>query len=193
VFWSFYDSKLKTLVAPDGSPLPGQEGTPLSPAFLASLKRAYEIRNAFDWKDEGPTLAFGLRPNIPRRIEGPSSVSLRRLFFDLGGDHATYLMGAEGETKDLVWPGASPSDGAAIRAEVGAGPQPEGPTGAGPWGLFRLLDGHLQPAQGSTVGASWIIAAGGAKFEVVYQIVPKSANHPFQPDFLRFDLPGSLQ
>ncbi len=191
VFWSFYETKLKTIVAPDGSPLPGQEGSPLSGDFSACLRKAFQIRNAFEWKDAGPTVRFALKPSIPRRIEGPN-VSLRRVFFDLGGDHAVYLMGSEGQAKDLEWPGPSPADGAAVRAEVGSGPQPAGLVGNGTWGLFRLLDGHYESV-GGAVGASWVLSAGAAKFQVVYELVPASADHPFHPDFLRFSLPAAVQ
>jgi type VI secretion system protein ImpL len=191
VFWSFYEAKLKSIAAPDGSPLPGQEGTALSGDFVASLRKAYQIRNAFEWKDTGPTVRFALRPSIPRKLEGPN-VSLRRVFFDLGGDHAVYLMGSEGQPKDLEWPGPSPSEGAAIRAEAGSGPQPAGLVGGGPWGLFRLLDGHYE-SEGGTVRVSWVLTAGATKFQLVYELAPVSADHPFHPEFLRFSLPAAIQ
>jgi type VI protein secretion system component VasK len=134
-------------------------------------------------------LRFQVKPIIPERVDGPE-VHLHMLFLDLGGARATYQNGA-GQAMDMVWPGESAQDGAALRAQVGNGPQPEALVGPGPWGLFRLLDGHLDESGGSP-RATWTITSGTTHYRVVYDILPVSSEHPFHADFLRFTLPDRL-
>jgi type VI secretion system protein ImpL len=184
-FWSFYQSHLQKYLSETGEPK-GEEGTNcFSPEFVACLRQAYEIREAFFMGGtQEPSLRFQIKAYQPLQS---GSVLIYGTSFDLGGVPKEYKMGVQ-RFEEVRWPGPQPDQGAWVRVLTGSGAaQAQAIGGNGAFGLFRLLD------QGTPSGDEfrWISAVGGANVTIIYQIQPGSARHPFVRGFLRFSLPQS--
>jgi type VI secretion system protein ImpL len=191
-FWSFYDQELSQYLFEDGTARsPELDEAPFSSELTQCLQRAHEIREAFFAADpSAASVRFSVRTSPPR-IEG-AHVNVRWVSFDVGGEFATYSMGAQ-QWQPMTWPGKDPAAGAALRAHVSGGPPVKGLEQRGPWGLFRLLDqSQFGQVDRSTPTGTWRLSAGESRLIVVYEFQPTSARHPFQPGFLRFRLPESL-
>ena len=74
-------------------------------------------------------------------------------------------------------------------------PQPipvEPRVGAGPWGLFRLLDQAAEVTdEGSQATVTWLMPAGPSVLHVSWTMRGPSAHHPFKRGFLRVTPPGT--
>jgi type VI protein secretion system component VasK len=189
-FWSFYESELSPFVMEDGTPRNPEAPLPFSSEFLACLRQAYEIRQAFDWsKGQVPGLNFSVKGIVPR-VEGGAVI--RRVSLDVGGAPVDYTMGVP-QWQAVVWPGTDMNAGAEVRAAASQPPQPESRTSPGPWGLFHLLDqAQLSQIESPTPQVSWTLTAGPSRITVIWDVQPASARHPFRPGFLRFTPPPAL-
>ncbi len=188
-FWAFYDAELKDFVLEDGTPRNPDNPVPFSPDFIAHLRKAYEIREAFfPGGSSAPSLKFSVR-GLPPRAEG---MTPRMVSFDVGGRYASYLMGVQ-QWMDLEWPGSDPNAGAAVRAQAAGGAQPEGIGSADIWGLFRVLDrAQFSQIESATPQLAWTLQAPGGRITVIYEVQPASSHHPFRPGFMRFSPPAAL-
>lgn len=199
-FWTFYQQNLAPFLNEDGSPK-GPD-VPVSPAMVAFLKQAYEIRQAFFSAGDAPALAFTVS-TTPPRIDGPP-LNVRWVSFDCGGSRVTYTMGPPHE-ESLQWPGSDPTAGAGIR--LNAAPADDGKkkkknapdavpaesrTGEGLWGLFRLIDQAANVTdEGGQASVTWNLNAGASKLAVTWDMKGPSAHHPFKRGFLRVTPPAA--
>src|SRR5262249_54420326 len=184
-FWAFYDAELKDYILEDGTPRNPENPVPFSADFLDCLRKAYDIREGFfPGGASTPSLKFSVR-GLPPKVEG---MTPRMVSFDVGGRYATYQMGVQ-QWIELAWPGSDPNAGAAVRAQAAGGAQPEGITSADIWGLFRVLDrGQFSQIESATPQVSWNLQTAGSKIQVIYEVQPASAHHPFKPGAMRLTL-----
>jgi type VI secretion system protein ImpL len=184
-FWSFYDANLKSLLLEDGQ----QAGAIRPPQDLADcVRHAHEIREAFFAANPTqPSVSLAVRTTTAD-VEGPQ-VFVRKIHLDVGGGFLTYTNGVR-QWDNLQWPGADPAVGAVLRAELSFGVTAESKAFPGPWGFFHLLDQATWSGTGDAPKVVWRLNAGQSRIVVEYELQPKTASHPFRPDFMRFTVPS---
>lgn len=201
--WTFHQQNLAAFLNEDGSPK-GSEKPPVSAELMAFYRDAYRLRQAFFTAGPSPALGFTLRASSQDIDQG--GLVVRRIVFACGGATAIYSMGPPIE-ENLRWPGDDPTAGAALRVVAAAPVDPKkkrkknepepmldipGRTGAGLWGLFRLLDQASNVSDAGSGGrASWTFEAAGQRVRVTLELQGTSVHHPFTRGGLRVSMPSS--
>ena len=130
----FRDAHLAPLLEIHGptisaKPTPRADAHPLAPAVLALLTRAAELGDlAFPDDKLGLDLELDLHCNA----------DIGRVTFTLDGATHSYACGPDHHAR-MQWPGETKTPGATLEL-IGRDGRRERIPGAGPWGLFRLLE-----------------------------------------------------
>ena len=185
--WTFYRENLSGVITETGDPL--DPTVTISPAFRQAVARAYRIRTAL-FSGGSAGLSLSVRAGVPRRDAGSSLVP-RGTRLEIGGDAIVYQLGAQ-TWKNIVWPGASPSAGAAVRLSASnATPPPLQAEGV--WGFFRLIDrAQIRRTGGNAVMVSWKMNTEMGDVELPYEVGDLPAVHPLESGFLRFSCPEAI-
>jgi type VI protein secretion system component VasK len=185
-FWTFYNTELKDLVRPDGTPISADAASSVTPDMRGFVRMANDIREAFYASNpEAASLKVSVRTSA-LRIERPAGVNVRWVSFDLGGATATYNMGPP-QWQDLVWPGPDASVGASLRVLLSSGTDAQSKNVPGPWGIFHMTDeAQVTQTAPNLVQALFKVPTSAGSVNVPYEIQTESGKSPFAPNFFRY-------
>jgi len=175
--WSYYAGTLSARATRDGDHFVlvrtlGDAGRAFRSTLPLFLERSQAVTNAFF-----PPGATEPRLELDIRIHPVEGASQVR--FNVGGAVLDYRNGPE-EWSRIVWPGASPQEGATleVRGQNGLEERIEQP---GEWGLFRLLERAARVAGGGHAArrfvATWRMPR--SELEVQVDVQPVRAESPF--------------
>ncbi len=188
-FWTFYQESLSGLVSEDGHELPNPR-VHLSPAFLDCLRTAYRIRRGM-FPDGGKKAGFGFSIQ-PDQVQRESSIVMRGVRLDLGGQSLIYQMGQRTWTP-MTWPGPNPENGADLRLDAGDTAVIPSLSFSGAWGFFHLLDqGRIHAGGSNQVALAWTLNAQPSPVTVTMNVSGLSSIHPLSNGFFRFSLPSQI-